>query len=135
MDDDIRPLYVCGGKAECGIVAAAIDEGVEQDDLVAVGELEIGESGPAHRERVRVARGRPSGRYELRRQAGRILRRGGEVWIGIDGIEALGTWIEEWARQCGARRQDRCRGGDNSKQAVHRKLDSPFYCLYRPGII
>ncbi len=63
-DDHVRPLHVVGGEAERRIVAAAVDEGIEQDDLVAIGELEIGKAGPSHRERVRIVRRRPAGRHE-----------------------------------------------------------------------
>jgi hypothetical protein len=98
-DDGIRPLHFRRGKAERGIVAAAIDEGVEQDDLVAVGELEIGKAGPAHHQGMRVVRGRPAGRHEPRLGARRVGGRGGELRIGIDGIEARGTRIGERTRQ------------------------------------
>jgi hypothetical protein len=96
-DDHVRPLHVRGGKAERGIIAAAIDEGIEQDDLVAVGELEVGKAGPAHHEGVWIARGRPSGRYQFGRRARRIARGCGELRVGIDGIDAFGAWIGEWA--------------------------------------
>jgi hypothetical protein len=88
--------HVAGRKAKWRIVAAAIEIGVEQDDLAVIGKLEIGIAGPAHRQRMRMVRREPAGRYELRRIAGGIARLGRERRVGI--VALVGARIEEGAR-------------------------------------
>ncbi len=95
--DDVGARHVAGRKAEGRIVGAAIEIGIEQDDLAAIGELEIGVAGPAHCQRMGITRRKPAGRYELRRMAGRIPRLRRECSVEVDGFAFFGARIEKGA--------------------------------------
>jgi hypothetical protein len=103
-DDGVGLLDVGSGKAERRIVAAAIEIGVEQDDLAVIGEFEIGKAGPAHRERVRVLRRGAAGRRQTVGEAGWIARLRGER-TGSECIALIGARIGEWLSAGGAARE------------------------------
>src|SRR5260370_38189940 len=85
--------------SEGGMVGAAIKISMEEDDLAAIGELEIGVAGPAHCQRTGITRRKPAGRYELRRMAGRIPRPRRKCRVEVDGFAFFGARIEKGARK------------------------------------
>src|SRR5262245_65082849 len=109
--DGVRFLDVGGLEAERRIEAAAIEIGIEQHDLPVMDELEIGIAGPAHRERARILWYGAAGRGEHRRMAGGIARLGLKRCVGIDGGDAIRTWVFEWACLRGQRGSE---GGDRN---------------------
>ena len=69
----VRPFHVGRFESERRIHFAAIEIGIEQDDLAVVDEFEIRVAGPAHRQRLRVARECAASRYQRARSAARIV--------------------------------------------------------------
>ena len=102
--DHVRARDVGRLEAERREIAAAIEIGVEQDDLALVGQLEIGEAGPADRQRRSDCRqGRAAGRGERRCVAAGVARLASQkaASASIAG-NALGARIVERTRLRGA---------------------------------
>ena len=70
--NDIGAFHIGRLEAKGGIQFAAVEIGVEQNDLAVVDQFEIGITGPAHRQRLRIARKRAAGRHQFARAATRV---------------------------------------------------------------
>src|SRR5262249_50770495 len=94
------------------------------------GEFEIGIAGPAHRQRARITRRRPAGRYELRRMAGGVPRLRRKDGVGVDGVAPFGPRIEKRARQRSSGSQQSGRHDEALERAVGL---FPPYLLFHDG--